>query len=227
MCGRFALMTPGKTLADRFGLAEVPDLEPHYNIAPTQMVAVIRVDRETLQRRLVTVRWGLIPFGAKDISIGQKMINARSESAAEKPAFRSAFKSRRCLVLTDGFYQWKKGKVGKQPYLFRMKDGSPFAFAGLWERWKDPKDETIESCAILTTDANELMEPIHDRMPVILDPKDYDLWLDPEVKDPEVLNPLLRPYPSQEMVAEPVSPKVNKASYDAPDCVEAVSLKED
>jgi putative SOS response-associated peptidase YedK len=155
------------------------------------------------------------------------LINARGESAAEKPAFRAAFKSRRCLVLTDGFYQWTKGKVGKQPYLFRMADGSPFAFAGLWERWTDPEGETVESCALLTTDANEIMEPIHDRMPVILHEKDYDLWLDPEVKDPEMLKPLLRPYPSEEMVAEPVSPKVNKATYDAPDCVEVVSVNDD
>ena len=220
-------MSPGKIVAERFELEDIPDLEPHYNIAPTQAVAVIRLDRDTLQRRLVLVKWGLIPFWAKDASIGHKLINARAESAAEKPAFRSAFKFRRCLVLADGFYQWTKGKVGKQPYLFRMADRSPFAFAGLWERWTTPEDETVESCTILTTDANEIMEPIHDRMPVILHPKDHDVWLDSEAGDPKVLMPLLRPYPSEKMVVEPVSPKVNRATYDAPDCVEPVRVEKD
>ena len=191
------------------------------------MVVIIRLDRDTLQRRLVQVKWGLIPFWAKDTSIGNRLINARGESAAEKPAFRAAFKSRRCLVPADGFYEWKKRKGDqKQPYLVRNADGSPFAFAGLWESWTGPEGEIIESCTILTTDANDLTQPIHDRMPVILKPEDYDLWLDPEVKDPKLLKPLLRPYPSEEMIAEPVSPKVNKASYDAPDCVEVVSANE-
>ena len=228
MCGRFVLMTQGTSLAERFKLEEVPDLEPRYNIAPTQKVAIIRLNPETLQRRLVLVKWGLIPFWAKDTSIGNRLINARAESAAEKPAFRSAFKSKRCLVPADGYYEWKKMKGGqKQPYLARNADGSPFAFAGLWERWQAPEDEVIESCTILTTDANDLTQPIHDRMPVILKPEDYDLWLDPQVKAPNLLKPLLRPYPSEEMVAEPVSPKVNKASYDAPDCVEAIHETED
>jgi len=219
-------MTPGRDLAERFGLEEAPDLEPRYNIAPTQLVAVIRLDRDTLKRRLVLVKWGLVPYWSKDASTGQKMINARAESAAQKPAFRSAFKFKRCLVLADGFYQWKKGKVGKQPYLFKMADGSPFAFAGLWERWTSPEREVIESCALLTTEANEIMKPIHDRMPVILHPKNFDVWLDPKIKDPSILKPLLHPYPSNEMVAFPVSDKVNKASYDGPYCVEAVSVEE-
>jgi putative SOS response-associated peptidase YedK len=228
MCGRFVLMTLGSNLAERFKLEEVPDLGPRYNIAPTQMVAIIRLNPETLQRRLGLVKWGLIPFWAKDSSIGNRLINARSESAAEKPAFRSAFKSRRCLVPADGYYEWKKGKGGqKQPYLARNADGSPFAFAGLWERWQVPDDEVIESCTILTTDANDLTRPIHDRMPVILKPEDYDLWLDPQVKAPNLLKPLLRPYPSEEMIAEPVSPKVNKATYDAPDCIEVVSVEDE
>lgn len=160
-------MTPGKSLAKRLKLEEIPDLEPHYNIAPTQMVAVIRVGRHTLQRRLVQVKWGLIPYWAKDPSIGYSLINARSESAAEKPAFRSAFRFRRCLALADGFYQWKKEKVGKQPYLFKMTDRSTFAFAGLWERWTEPEGEDVESCTMLTTDANKIMEPIQDRKPSV------------------------------------------------------------
>src|SRR5271157_3426680 len=221
MCGRFVLMTVGKDLAKQFGLEEEPVLEPRYNIAPTQIVVIIRLDRDTLQKRLAQVKWGLIPFWAKDTSIGNRLINARGETAAEKPAFRAAFKSRRCLVPADGYYEWKKRKEGqKQPYLARNADGTPFAFAGLWEKWQAPEDQIIESCTILTTDANDLTQPIHDRMPVILKPADYDLWLDPQVKAPNLLKPLLRPYPSEEMVAEPVSPKVNKATYDAPDCVE-------
>jgi putative SOS response-associated peptidase YedK len=226
MCGRFVLMTPRWSLAERFKLEEVPDLEPHYNIAPTQKVAIIRLNPENLQRHLVLVKWGLIPFWAKDPSIGNKLINARGERAAEKPAFRSAFKSKRCLVPADGYYECKKMKGGqKQPYLARNTDGGPFAFAGLWERWQAPEDEVIESCTILTTDANDLTQPIHHRMPVMLKPRDYNLWLDPEIKDPNLLKPLLRPYPSEEMVAEPLSPKVNKASYDAPDCVQVFPVK--
>lgn len=227
MCGRIVLMTPGKSLAERFGLQEVLDLEPHYNIALTQMVAIIRLDRDTLQRRLVLVRWGLIPFLAKDASIGHRMINARGGECGGEAAFRSAFKSRRCLVLADGFYEWEKRKGGqKQTYLVRNADGNPFAFVGLWENWTGPEGEIIESCTILTTDANEIMEPIQDRMPAILKPEDYDLWLDPEVKDPELLKPLLRSYPAGEMVVEPVSPKVNKATYDAPDSVEVIAEDE-
>jgi putative SOS response-associated peptidase YedK len=152
MCGRFVLMTVGKDLAKQFGLEEVPELEPRYNIAPTQVVVIIRLDRNTLQRRLVQVKWGLVPFWAKDTSIGNRLINARVESASEKPAFRAAFKFRRCLVPADGFYEWKKieGKQ-KQPYFVRNSDGSPFAFAGLWESWKGAEGEIIESCTILTT----------------------------------------------------------------------------
>ncbi|MGO9117515.1 MAG: SOS response-associated peptidase [Desulfomonilaceae bacterium] len=228
MCGRFVLMTPGASVAERFKLEEVPDLEPRYNIAPTQKVAIIRLNPETHQRRLGLAKWGLIPFWAKDSSIGNRLINARAESAAEKPAFRSAFKSRRCLVPADGYYEWKKGKGGqKQPYLARNADGSPFAFAGLWEKWQAPEDEVIESCTILTTDANDLTQSIHDRMPVILHPKDYDLWLDPQKKDPNLLKTLLRPYPSEEMIVKPVSPKVNKSTCDALDCVEAIHKTED
>jgi putative SOS response-associated peptidase YedK len=227
MCGRFVLMTPGRSLAERFNLEEVPVLEPRYNIAPTQKVAIIRLNPETLRRRLGLVKWGLIPFWAKDSTIGNRLINARAESAAEKPAFRSAFKSKRCLVPADGYYEWKKMKGGqKQPYLARNADGTPFAFAGLWERWRAPEDEVIESCTILTTDANDLTQPIHDRMPVILKPEDYDLWLDPQVKAPNLLKPLLQPYASEEMMVMPVNPKVNKATYDAPDCIEEVHLKE-
>ena len=220
MCGRFVLMSLGRDLAERFHLSEMPDPEPRYNIAPTQMVAVVRRDEDSLRRRLDFVRWGLVPSWAKDLSIGSKLINARAETASQKPAFRAAFRYRRCLVPADGFYDWERGKGRKQPYLVSMADGSTFAFAGLWEKWHSAEGKVIESCTILTTDANELLSPIHDRMPVILRPENYDVWLDPEAKQPELLLPLLIPYPAEQMAIRVVSPKVNKSAYDAPDCIE-------
>lgn len=172
------------------------------------------------------LHWGLIPSWAKDSKIGSKLINARAETVAEKPSFRSAFRKRRCLILADGFYEWQQqeGKKQKQPFYFQLNDGCPFAFAGLWEHWKDSNGEEIDSCTILTTEANELMHPIHHRMPVILDHKNYELWLNPEVKQPELLQPLLCPYPTQEMQAYPVSKLVNKPSQDSADCIERVEV---
>ncbi|MBI4964184.1 MAG: SOS response-associated peptidase [Desulfomonile tiedjei] len=223
MCGRFVLMTPGKSLAKLFGLEEEPDLGPRYNIAPTQQVAIIRRGPETLRRRLSLVRWGLVPFWAKDISIGSRLINARAESLPDKAAFRLAFKKRRCLVPSDGFYEWEKGKAGqRRPYFITSADEEPFAFAGLWESWTSPEKEVIESCTILTTDSNELVLQVHDRMPVILDAKDYDIWLDPDNQEPDLLTPLFKPFPAEKMKSRPVNPKVNKASYDAPDCIEPI-----
>lgn len=219
MCGRFILMSPGRDLAERFRLEDEPKLDPRYNIAPTQTVAVIRQDKETLTRRLTLVRWGLIPSWAKDPSIGPRLINARAETAAEKPAFRAAFSHRRCLVPADGFYEWTRGKTGKQPFLVTLSDRSTFAFAGLWERWQTPAGEFTETCTLLTTDANELLRPIHDRMPVILRSEDYDTWLDTSLKNPDALKHLLRPYLSTEMTIRAVNPKVNKAEYDAADCI--------
>ena len=228
MCGRFVLMTPGRSLAEQFGLKEEPLLDPRYNIAPTQLVAIIRLRPDNPQRMMVLVKWGLVPFWAKDHKIGPKLINARAETAAEKPAFRAAFKYRRCLIPADGFYEWKRRVKGtKQPYLISASDGKPFAFAGLWEHWKNPDGEVLESCTILTTDSNELVQALHDRMPVILDEKDYDLWLDPDVKDPKILEPLLQSYPSDRMKSRPVSTRVNKADYDAPDCVEQIFPEEE
>lgn len=227
MCGRFVLMTVGRDIAEYFGLSEAPELEPRYNIAPTQIVAVVRLDAETARRELRLVKWGLIPFWAKDASIGAKFINARAESAAGKPAFKTAFKHRRCLVPADGFYEWKKLKRKRQPYFFGSVDKRPLAFAGLWDRWKGPEGEIIESCTILTTDSNELVQPIHDRMPLILKVEDYDLWLDPTVRRPEALQHLLKPYPSEQMEGHPVTSKVNKAAYESPDSIEPVDADED
>src|SRR5215216_4713323 len=172
MCGRYTLRTPVDTLAEAFEIEEYPSsITPSYNIAPTQEVAAVVEEDE--KRKLEMLRWGLIPSWAKDPAIGNKMINARAETVAEKPSFRSAFKVRRCLILADGFYEWQKTDNGKQPYYIKMQDGSPFAFAGLWEIWQN--GEEIRSATIITTDANDLMNEIHHRMPVILPPEDYGL----------------------------------------------------
>lgn len=222
MCGRYTLKTPSKIVADFFGLSEEPTLEPRYNIAPTQPVPVVRVLRanpETKERELVPLRWGLVPSWADDAAIGNRLINARAETVATKPSFRSAFKHRRCLIPADGFYEWtKEGKL-KQPLYIRKKDGQPFALAGLWEEW-EREGEVIESCAIITTTANDLMAEFHDRMPVILYQKDFDLWLDPDVKDPTTLESLLRPYPSEDMMVYPVNRLVNNPRNEDPKCVE-------
>lgn len=217
MCGRYTLKTPADVLAERFEIEESPSsLIPSYNIAPTQEVAA--VVEEDDKRKLEMCHWGLIPSWAKDPAIGNKMINARAETVHEKPSFRSAFKKRRCLILADGFYEWQKTDSGKQPFYIHMKDGSPFAFAGLWETWKN--GEEIRSCAIITTEANDLMDEIHHRMPVILPPENYDLWLDPDFDEREPLTSLLRPYPDGAMEAYPVSRKVNRPANDEPGCIE-------
>ena len=218
MCGRFALSTPPKRLAEKFELAETPDLPPRYNIAPTQPVAVIRSDPEQAQRRLHMHHWGLVPSWAKDPAIGARMINARAETAAEKPSFRTAFRYRRCLIPADGFYEWERRGKTKQPYLFRMNDGSAFAFAGLWERWKGSEGRRIESCTILTTEPNTLVSPLHNRMPVILAPEYYEVWLDAGIKKPGEIQPFLRPYPPEEMLAYPVSLRVNNPRNDDSSC---------
>jgi putative SOS response-associated peptidase YedK len=206
-----------------------------YNIAPTQNVAIVRQTVENSPRELALVRWGLIPSWAKDTKIGSTLINARSETIAEKPSFRSAFKKRRCLVLADGYYEWAKAPAGgakaggkgaakKQPYYITMQDERAFAFAGLWEFWPGPKDQPqpVETCTILTTDTNELTQDLHDRMPVILRPEDYELWLDPQLQEREPLLPLLVPYPSDEMKLTPVSTLVNNVRNDTPACIAPV-----
>jgi putative SOS response-associated peptidase YedK len=219
MCGRFTLRAPAAAVAKEFGLFDVPELSPHFNICPSQSVVIVRQRSEAEGRELAFVHWGLIPSWAEDPKIGNRMANARSETAATKPSFRSAFKSRRCLIIADGFYEWQKTDGGKQPYLIGMKDGRPFGMAGLWERW-EKGEEPVESCAILTTGANELMEPIHERMPVILSPKQFDLWLDPKCQDSGKLAGLMQPYQAKDMLAYAVSIRVNNPKNDTADCIE-------
>jgi len=220
MCGRFALLTHAEALIERFGVKEVIKRpEPRYNIAPSQNVTVV-VQRET--RQLTEMRWGLIPFWAKDVSIGNRMINARAETVPEKPSFRSAFKKRRCLILADGFYEWQKvGKV-KKPIHVRMKSREPFAFAGLYEYWKTKSGKVLESCTIVTTTPNDLMSPIHHRMPVILNPENESAWLDPENENVSDLLSLLQPYDAGQMEAYEVSNFVNSPKNHGPLCTRPV-----
>ncbi len=220
MCGRFALFTPEEILAAMFGVEEDRFPPASYNIAPSRDVAAVRAAPEgAAGRELALLRWGLIPSWAKDPAMGDRMINARAETASAKPAFRSAFRRRRCLLPADGFYEWQKAGTRKQPYFVRMADGKPFALAGLWERWEGPGGP-IASCTILTTDANALLAPIHDRMPVIVAPADFERWLDPGRQDPVDLMPLARPYPADAMVAFPVRTLVNSPATDDPRCIE-------
>jgi putative SOS response-associated peptidase YedK len=221
MCGRFTLRAPASVVAEQFALFEVPPFAPRFNIAPSQPVPVVRLTpgRAGNGRELVWLRWGLIPAWAKDAAIGNRLINARAETVAEKPAFLSALRRRRCLVAADGFYEWQRTGQRKQPYFIRLRDDRPFAFAGLWESWEGPDSSQLESCTLLTTEANELMRPIHDRMPVILPADGYRAWLDPTVEQPEQLLPLLRPYPAEELTAEAVSTFVNSPAHEGPECI--------
>jgi putative SOS response-associated peptidase YedK len=269
MCGRFTLRTSAKLLATWFQEVDFPVIMPRYNIAPSQRILALRSNS---QRKLeaVMLRWGLVPSWAADQKIGNQLINARSETAASKPAFRRAFKSRRCVILADGFYEWKQTSSGKQPFLIQSTDlDRPLlCFAGLWERWHqtspatvsekspsaksstrkparqldlfesssnnnlpiapdlDSTSETIESCTILTTSANQRMAALHNRMPVILDSKAQTIWLEQDVEDLGCLNSLLQPCPSDQLRIHAVSKLVNKPAMDDPICVEPVSYEE-
>lgn len=220
MCGRFTLRSKASDVAKAFSLLDVPELPLRYNIAPTQAVPIVRLGDDG-NRSLALAHWGLIPSWADDPAIGNRMINARADTVATKPSFRTAFKKRRCLLVADGFYEWQKTDGKKQPYYIRLKDGAPFGFAGLWERW-ERDGKAIESCAIITTDANELMEPIHNRMPVIISPDAYEVWLDPAAQEPERLQRLLSPYPAAELTAYPVSTVVNNPRNEQASCIEKV-----
>lgn len=222
MCGRYVITTPLEALRAVFGFAGSPvNLAPRWNAAPTQTLPIIR--REGAEKRLAMLRWGLVPAWSKQIGGSAPLINARSETVAEKPSFRSAFRSRRCLVPADGFYEWQTLGEGrpKHPFLFARRDGQPFAFAGLWERWQGP-DAVVESFCILTTTANAIMAAYHDRFPVILAPGAYDEWLDP-ARDAK---PLFAPAPSEWFTVVPVSPRVNAVRHDDPSCLQPLDRAE-
>ena len=196
MCGRYSLIADLRGLQTRFSFEEFQEYAPYHNIAPTSRVLTVRGSGP---RQAEVMRWGLVPSWAKELSVGSRMFNARGETVAEKPAFRTALRRRRCLVLADAFYEWQKTPKGKRPMRISLACGEPFAFAGLWETWKDPSGTVIPSCTIITTAPNDLISPIHDRMPVILPKEMEELWLDEEVQDPAVLTDLLRPYPADQM----------------------------
>lgn len=215
MCGRYRLTRADK-VASYFEAEAAEDLLPRYNIAPSQQIAAIR---QVADGRVISaLRWGLVPFWAKDISIGYKMINSRSESVLQKPAFRDCFQQRRCLIPADGFYEWKKAGKQKQPFHFGMKDGSLFGLAGIWDRWKSPQGTWIESCSILTTTANPMVRDVHDRMPVILHRNHYDTWLTAPAAEAARLGELLIPFEAELMTRYAVSTLVNRPQNDGADC---------
>ena len=240
MCGRYSLTTPVEAVRRVFDFPERPNLAPRANIAPSQDVAAVRLasgGSGEAGRRFVWLRWGLIPAWAKDPAIGNRTINARAETLAEKPAFRAAFRQRRCLIVADGFYEWKTEAGGKQPYRITLVDGGPFALAGLWERWagppggeapggETPGGETIESCTIITTEANARLRAIHPRMPVILAPEAFDPWLDPKTPGAEAAA-LLVPFPTAALTHYRVSPRLNSPANDDPALIEPLDAPAD
>lgn len=220
MCGRYTLSSPSDLLSDLFELEETLELGPRYNIAPSQEAAVVRSTEKG--RTLSLLRWGLVPFWAKDPEIGNRMINARSETVQEKPSFRTSFRRKRCLVAATGFYEWQATDGRKQPWYFGLRDGGPFAMAGLWDRW-DKGDSPLESFTILTTEPNELVAQAHRRMPVMLAPASYDAWLDTSNEQTDDLLPLLAPFDADAMEGYPVSTFVNSPANDSPRCIEPLS----
>jgi putative SOS response-associated peptidase YedK len=226
MCGRYRLSRRKQLVEEYFGaVSEEGEWNPRYNVAPSQPVLTIRQDACEPVRKLSAMRWGLVPSWAQDPSIGYKTINARSETVATTPSFREPFKSQRCLVPADGFYEWAREGKSKQPYCFEVNGGEMFAFAGLWDRWRNPQGKTIESCTILTTTPNSLLADIHDRMPVILSPDNYDIWLDPAFRDTPSVSQMLRPFDSVLMRRYPVSVRVNQVQHDDADCSEQLALE--
>jgi putative SOS response-associated peptidase YedK len=219
MCGRYRLSRRKQILEKYFDSADwQEDWNPRFNIAPTQPVPVIRQNPKKAVRETTLMRWGLIPSWAKDSSASAQMINARSETASAKPAFREPLKSRRCLIPADGFYEWLRTAKAKQPYCFEVNDGELFAFAGLWDGWRDPNGNWIRTCSILTTTPNAVTAAVHERMPVILDPDSYDLWLDPGMNDVTAASELLKPYDARFMRSYPISTRVNHVANDDAEC---------
>ena len=227
MCGRYRLSKRKQIIEEYFDCDPWDDEWPErYNIAPTQPVPVIRQHPEDAVREISRMRWGLIPNFARDASIASGTINAKSETAATKPAFRDPLKLRRCLIPADGFYEWKRTATGKQPYCFELKGGELFAFAGVWDGWKDASGNWVKSFSILTTTPNAVTATVHDRMPVILDPDSYGLWLDPRMQDVAAISELLRPYDARLLRCYPVSTRVNHVANDDVECSRPVEIAE-
>jgi putative SOS response-associated peptidase YedK len=227
MCNRYRLTRSKACLAEHFLASdesgEIED-RPRYNIAPTQPVITVRKEQGKKSRHLTTMRWGLIPYWAKDINIGTRTLNARSETVTKTPAFRESILRKRCLIPADGFYEWRKMGSVKQPYCFEVGEGEVFALAGLWDEWRSPDGKMIESCTILTTSANSLAEDLHDRMPVIVPPDKYELWLNPDVTDFEAIRDVLNPYNPKLMSRYPVSTKLNNSRNDDAESAAPVTL---
>lgn len=224
MCGRYVLKADAEEIEKEFAAAR-PETEitgARFNIAPSQMIAAVR--QFDSERVVNALKWGLIPGWAKDEKIGNRMINARAETLLEKPSFRNAFKARRCLIPASGFYEWKRlgDKEGKQPFYFYLKEKPVFGFAGLWETWTNETGEKLESCTIITTEANAVLAPVHDRMPVIVQPEDYELWLNPKEMDTDELQKILKPFPAKEMQSHAVSRQVNSPNFDAPELINSL-----
>ena len=222
MCGRIILSSAPHVLAETFFLDMVPDLVPRFNIAPGQKIAAVMGQAAGPGRLIRMFDWGLVPPFSRDPDTGPKLVNARGETITRKPAFAESFVKRRCLIPIDGFYEWQKRDGVKQPFVFRRKDRSVFALAGVWARWEYPGQRALETCTIVTCEANSLMRPIHHRMPVILPPSDWRLWLDLDEKQAEACSALLRPAMSQELLAYPVTCKVNRPEFDQPECLDAI-----
>jgi putative SOS response-associated peptidase YedK len=220
MCGRYMMTSPVEAVRRLLLVDERLNLPPRYNIAPSQDVPIVRLRKDRSGRELALVRWGLIPYWSKDAKIGARLINARAESIATKPAFREAFARRRCLVPANGFYEWEKRGRARQPWLIRARDGGLLTFAGLWEHWRDPAGGTIASCTIITGEPNPLVARLHDRMPVIVPAEDHERWLS---GDPETALGLLRPFPEDQLEAFPVSPRVGSPAHDDPDLIEPIA----
>jgi putative SOS response-associated peptidase YedK len=227
MCGRFRQTRSQKQLEERFQAEAEAEVEvvPRFNIAPTQPVVTVRQERGKASRRLSAMRWGLIPSWAKDMSYGNQTVNARSETVTTKLSFSDSVRYRRCLIPADGFYEWKKSGKVRQPYLFEVDKGELFAFAGLWDEWKNPEGKIIESCTILTATPNTLLADIHDRMPVIVAPEKYGLWLSPDVEDFAAVREILKPYDSSLMRCCPVSRSVNYVQNEGADCAAPIALE--
>lgn len=226
MCGRFVQYSNPEIYASRYDVDETSEGRPGYNIAPTQPVLAIR-HNERGGRELIPLRWGLVPAWSKGPDSRYSMINARAETVHAKPAYRSAFKHRRCLIPAEGFYEWQRTGTGKQPHIIRRRDRQPFAMAGLWDTWRDNSGDILESCTIIVTEANAVIRPIHDRMPVVLSAKNFAAWLDPQNRDTRCLSALLKPAAPQDWTLEPISKQVNNARNDGPELMEPLPIAND